>query len=198
MPNPLPASALFLLLALPVAAQQAAPGTCAAAGSKVARMVCQSPELSALDQALAQRFHAAEAAAKAQGGPQAVARLRGNQRGWLGWRDQCWKVNDVAACIEDAYLRREGELVAAYALDPPAGTATWTCTGGLRLQASYFATDLPAIRLRWADRIEIGSQAISASGVRYELAFGTQFWEKGDQARFSDRGAPEALCTRTD
>ncbi len=76
--------------------------SCEKARSSVEREICRNPELSALDEHLAQYFAAARSVLKP-----AESCLVGDQRNWLRiHRDTCGD----AACLRQAYLRRLAEL----------------------------------------------------------------------------------------
>jgi len=86
--------ALFSL----VAATQAASFDCSKAGTKVEHMICDSPELSKLDDELAKEFQKASKVASSVNQNQ----FKVNQRYWLNERNQCADV----ACLREKYKER--------------------------------------------------------------------------------------------
>lgn len=72
-------------------------------------LICERPELGALDREMQRVFDAALAG---QHAPQ----LRAVQRGWIKGRNECWKANDHQACIRQAYIDRIAELKAQHHL----------------------------------------------------------------------------------
>ena len=190
-------SVLAAGLACPVPAPAQAPLTpqgpsfeCSEAASEAEKLVCADPDLAALDWRLEQRFLAAVKAVEGFGGDVAAAEaeLRASQRGWIGGRDECWKAADPQGCVRDAYLRREGELVALYMLETPASVATWICDGNLanEVVTFFFDTELPSVRIERGDTVDAGLLARSGSGARYEASFGRQIWIKGNEATYRE------------
>lgn len=184
---PLTMIALLLSAAiLPVAADDGPSFDCARATSNAEVFVCEDPALAELDRRLAERYAAAVAASRALevGSAEALAELEATQRGWIKGRDECWKADDLRACVEEAYSRREGELVARYMLETPASVATWTCNEDPadELVTMFYATAHPSVRLERGDQIQVGVLVPAASGARYEASFGVSFWNRGDEA----------------
>lgn len=180
----------LLVLAAPLAAQTGPAFDCAKATSQAEEMICDDAALAALDRRLAERYEAAlDAAGKLESGAsEAVETLRATQRGWIGGRDECWKATDPRDCIANAYLRREGALVAAWMLEEPSSTAFWTCDGNPanELVTMYFDTELPSIRFERGDMIDTGSLAPAASGAKYDGSFGRFIWSKGAEASYRE------------
>ena len=172
---------------------------CAKADSEAEELVCSDPKLAALDRRLAERYAAALAVAEGldAGADSAVADLKATQRGWIGGRNECWKADDKRACVEAAYLTREGELVAGFMLEAPTGTARWMCGGNPanELYAAFFDTELPSVRLEYGDSIDTGSLSRTGSGSRYDASFGRYIWMKGDEATFVWTEGEEQTCT---
>lgn len=171
-----------MLMAAPVWAGGEPSFDCAKAASVAEEAICADPALAALDQRLAERF----AAAMEVAGPDAAA-LRTEQRGWIKGRDDCWKADDIGDCIEEAYLVREGQLVALWLLDEPMSVQAWSCAGNPanEVTAYYFDLERPAMRLEYGDTIDAGTLMRSASGARYAASFGREFWEHGGKATFT-------------
>lgn len=186
------ALAALALLAAPAAAlaQDGPSFDCARAETGAEKLVCADPALAALDRRVAARFAAALDVARGldAGAAEAEATLRAYQRGWIGGRDECWKAADERACVEDAYLRREAELVAEWMLDAPTATTFWTCGGtpANEVVTMFFDTPLPAVRFERGDSIDTGTLSPTGSGARYDGSFGRYIWIKGDQADYRD------------
>lgn len=191
-----------LLLALSVSSAAAEEGPsfdCAKAAGSAETLVCGDDALAALDRRLAGRFAASVAVLQEidSGSEDALARLRATQRGWIKGRDECWKAEDLRSCVEEAYLTREGELVARYMLEAPTTVTFWTCGGNPadEVVAYFYDTQRPSVRLERGDSIDTGSLVPTASGARYEASFGKSFWIKGDQARLVWPEGTTHACT---
>lgn len=161
---------------------------CAKAESEATELVCRDAELAALDRRLAGVFSEALGVAEDldAGAEEAVAELRAIERGWIGGRDDCRKVEDPRACVERAYLTREAELVAEWMLVEPFTEAAWAC-GEAPSQVvfvTYFDTELPGIRVEYEDEVAAMQLSPSGSGSRYDNSSGRYFWEKGAEALF--------------
>jgi uncharacterized protein len=186
----------------PLSERQGPSFECSEAESEAEKLVCADPDLAALDWRLAERFEAAVKAVEGFGGDReaAEAELRASQRGWVSGRDDCWKADDLHACVRDAYLVREAQLVALYMLEAPTGTVSWTCDGNPanELVTYFFATELPSVRLERGDTVDAGVAIPAASGARYQASFGREFWEKGDEATYreADPDGTSVTCTR--
>lgn len=101
--SPLASAALALaVLALPGIAQ-AQSFNCRYARSADEVLVCQDPELSALDERLSRVFYGVRGSLGGAG----VARLDEDQADWLSSRKSCGR---NAACVEDTYRSRIREL----------------------------------------------------------------------------------------
>lgn len=183
--------ALALTL-LPVAAlaQDGPSFDCARAESTVETLLCEDADLARLDRRVADRFAAAldTVRSMAGGAEEAEADLRAYQRGWIGGRDECWKAEDLRSCVEAAYLRREGELVARYQLEEPTNIVFWACDGNPanEVVTFFFDTELPSLRFERGDSIDTGALVPTASGARYTGSFGREIWIKGDAATYRD------------
>ena len=119
---------------------------------------------------------------------EAEAELRAYQRGWIGGRDDCWKAEDLRACVEDAYLLREAELVALWMLDAPTRTLFWTCGGNPanEVVTMLFATERPAIRFERGDSIDAGALMPDAPADTYWGSFGRSIRIEGETARYRE------------
>jgi uncharacterized protein len=186
--------ALLMAIGAPAVAQDGPSFNCAAATTAGEELVCSDAELAALDRRLQSRFEAAVAAAEARR-PDALADLRAMQRGWVKGRDDCWKGSDFMGCVEFAYLHREAQLVAEWTLEEPTSVATYFCEGGSTVRASFFATELPSVRLeRREDQdvaIELDPHSADAS---YVSDRGSSLRREGDGASIQWLAGPEEMC----
>ncbi|MCV2887756.1 MliC family protein [Ruegeria aquimaris] len=182
--------AACLLLAAPAFAQEGPSFDCSKAQSDAEQLICQDADLARLDRLVTARYVAALDVVEGldTGAERAKQSLRAEQRGWIKGRDECWKADDLRTCIADSYLRREGELVARWMLEEPAGIAFWACGGNPANEvATYFyATELPSVRFERGDSVDTGSLVPTGSGSRYEASFGRSIWIKGDNAIYRD------------
>ena len=173
---------------------------CAKAESSAEELICNDADLAAIDRLLADRFDQAlqEIGSLDVGAKQAEDELRATQRGWVSGRDECWKSDDLRGCVEDAYLRREGELVARWMLDKPLAVVSWTCDNSPANEVTtyFYETMLPSIRIEYGDTIDTGSLTRTASGSRYDASFGRFFWEQGDEAIFAPSEGQELTCVK--
>ena len=181
---------LGVVVAVPALAQDGPSFDCSKAQSSAEQLICTDADLAALDRRVADRYAAAIDAARGLdvGAAEAEDRLRTYQRGWVKGRDECWKAEDLRACVEDAYLRREGELVAEWMLETPTGLAAWACDGNPanEVVTVFFDTELPSVRFERGDGIDTGSLVRTGSGSRYEGSFGRSIWIKGDEATYRE------------
>ncbi|WP_347312725.1 MliC family protein [Defluviimonas sp. SAOS-178_SWC] len=183
--------AIFSLLSVTPASGQDGPAfDCAKAESDAEKLVCADAGLAQLDRRVADRYAAALAVAKSlgAGAQQAEDALRAYQRGWVKGRDDCWKADDLKACVEAAYLRREGELVAQWLLEKPTSVAFWACDGNPanEVVTYFFDTTLPSVRFERGDAVDTGSLSPTGSGSKYEGSFGRSIWIKGDEATYRE------------
>ncbi|MGH1467135.1 MAG: alpha/beta fold hydrolase [Cognatishimia sp.] len=158
---------------------------CAAAVSSAEKAICENPALAELDLRIADWFAQAEERAQSldAGAEDATNLLRAYQRGWIKGRDECWKESDLETCIRDAYLLREGQLVAEWQLIEPVRTAEFMCAGNPAnvVTVSYFETERPAVRLEYGDGIETGVQSTDRAD-KYDGSFGKGFIDFGEAA----------------
>ena len=191
----------ILGISAPALAQDGPSFDCANAGSEAESLICSDADLARLDRRLADRFGAALSVVQGldAGAADAEAELRATQRGWISGRDDCWKAEDLRACVSDAYLRREGELVATWQLEEPAETVSWTCGGtpANEVVTLFFDTELPSVRFERGDTIDAGTLSRTASGARYDGSFGRFIWMNGDEATYRepDPDGTEYTCT---
>lgn len=170
---------------------------CDRADGTVETLICERDDLARIDRRLSERFFAAVETARgldedAEGAEEA---LRAEQRGFIAGRNDCWKASDVGACVADAMLRREGELVADWLLEAPVAEAIYVCGSGAReLVLAFFDTELPAARAEFGDGVGALSLTAAGSGMRYEGAFGRTIWLHGEEATLEWVEGEEERC----
>ena len=135
-------------------------------------LVCNDPQLGALDRQLAAEYTHAEAQAGAD-----KATLEATQRGWVAGRNDCWKADDLRRCVVESYRTRLVELK----LDDPdtvvPPTVTYRCPGDKRFTARFYTQfDPPAAILTWGEDTAVVFAEESGSGSRYGRD-GVDFWE---------------------
>lgn len=154
-------AAALALWPLAAPAQEGPSFDCSQVESSTEKLVCDDPDLAALDRRLAAQFADALAVAEGldTGAEDAAATLRAYQRGWISGRDECWKEPDLRACVETEYLRREAVLVAEFLLEAATSMTELSCGDGARfLTVSIFPTDQPGIRVEEGDHVDVGAQ----------------------------------------
>jgi len=171
----------IVLLSAPVLAQSPS-FDCSKASGQVEELICKDAGLAALDVKLAGVFKAAEA--KATGDMRSY--LKTEQRGWIKGRDECWKSDDVRACVESEYTHRIAELQVLYRLVASRGPVFFGCNGNPanEIVATFFETDPPAASLERGDRQVVAYLVPAGSGAKYE-GRNVTFWTKGDEAMAS-------------
>ncbi len=87
---------------------------CAHANGTVETMICTNRELARRDRSLAAAFH--RALGRVEGNAADAARLKAEQRGWIKGRNDCWKADEMLACVSAAYSDRHAMLIARYGL----------------------------------------------------------------------------------
>ena len=171
-------------------AQTAPSFDCSKASTSAEELICTDEALARLDRLVAERFDAALDVVRGleSGSASAEDDLRAYQRGWIAGRDDCWKAQDLAACVKDSYLRRDGELVATWLLETPIGIAYWSCNGdpANEVVTYFFATERPSVRFERGDSIDAGALVPTGSGSRYEGSFGRSIWIKGEEATYRE------------
>ena len=185
----------FIACALgpPVAALAEGPTfNCAKAQGEVEKLICSDASLAALDRKLDSVYKAASAKAKL------ATQLRGEQRGWVKGRNDCWKangretwitatwtVNTVKGCVEAQYRLRTSELQAVWRLLPPR-TVSYACqnTPANEAVANFFETDPATIRLERGDRTKTLWRVGAASDGKYE-GQNVSLVHQGDELKLS-------------
>ena len=157
-------------------------------------MICEDKALSVLDRNLSEVY----ASARVKAGNEHPPRLKAEQRGWIKGRDDCWKSDDVGACLRMEYQRRIAELQARYRLVPETGPVYYECEGNpaREIAAMFFKTDPPTLIAERGDSVSLMYQQPSGSGVKY-LGRNETLWEHQDETIITwGYGAPESHCKR--
>ena len=196
-PGPFPTGLLLLI----AGAASADPSfDCAKASSSDEDLICAEQGLARLDRRMADRYRDAldRAAALDAGANTTRDGLKASQRGWIKGRDDCWKADDMARCIEDSYHMREAELVAKWMLEEPAAVVAFSCEANPANEVTvyFFSTERPSIRLEYGDSIRAGWLVRAGSGSKYATPFGGFFWQKGDEPLFSWTDGQEMNCAQ--
>lgn len=167
---------------------------CGKAARDIQKLVCASPDLSALDRRLSEVF----AAALPKTDDAGRTRLRAEQRGWIKGRDDCWKADDKAACVKDSYVRRIAELQATYRLVPALGPARFQCDDNPAKEVviTFFTTEPSTAIAEFGDQTSLMFAGPAASGARY-VGRNESFWEHQGEARVTwGYGAAEMKCRK--
>lgn len=165
------------------------------AQGSIEELICNDPELAALDLKLASVFKQASKKASNENPPV----LKAEQRGWIKGRNDCWKSPDNSQCVKDAYLQRISELQARYQLIAGTGPIVFFCNANPADQVivTFFQTDLPTLIAERGDSVSLMYQQPSASGTRYQGRNET-FWEHQGEATITwGFEAPELHCRHT-
>ena len=164
---------------------------CAKATGQVEQLVCKDAGLASLDRKLADAY------AKAmKGWPADVAKeQRAIQRGWVKGRDDCWKADDLRACIENEYKTRLVEVQIKGGLVMAPTPVGYQCKGEATpfMAAFYKDTDPPSAVLTFGNDQVIAFVARSGSGAKYTAA-NVEFWEHQGQATL-DWFGKKLTCT---
>ncbi len=169
------------LLASPVLAQAASPSyDCAKARGEVESLICADEGLAGLDRRMAEVFgKALERWPTAE-----VANQRAFQRGWIKGRNDCWKSDEVRACVDSAYRTRLVEIqIQSGQLSAPTPVG-YACDDGDEkpfFVAFYRQTDPPSAVITYGDAQLIALLAPSGSGAKY-TAGNVMFWEHHGEA----------------
>ncbi len=148
---------------------------CSKAGSTVEELVCADAGLAELDQRLARTWQTA----LSRWPDDEIPALRAAQRGWIKGRNDCWKSDDIRACVQFSYRNRITELEIGAGLIEAVAASGYACDGLGNTPvfvAWYRASDPPAAVVTVGDDQVVTFQARAASGARYK-APGVEAWE---------------------
>ena len=156
----------------------------------VALKVCQSPQLSKLDRDLAALYKRVLGQADSDSQKQ----LKATQRGWIKGRDECWKADDVDACVLEQYQVRMVKLqIQSGAVQVPAAVE-FDCNDDSKPFTAVFYNQLEpqAAVLTYGDAQTIAIAQLSGSGSKYS-AEGVEFWKHQGEAKVKWYGT-ELTC----
>ena len=193
-----------VIAATPPATPSSSPSfDCSRATGQAQQLVCADEQLATLDRELARLYTLA--ARSPQLSTKQRASLRAYQHGWIKGRNDCWKADDLRACVLDSYVMRIHELRRDYA-DARTDTADSlsrgpvyvTCDGSeTGMAATFIHTEPQLACLESQGRFYTLPLAVSASGARYAANTGegeVSFWSKGDEARVTLPGQAALNC----
>jgi len=186
-------ASILLLPACGLAADSPA-FNCAKAAGEVPTLICNTPELAALDRQLDEVYRAALSKAK-----KAKDELRAEQANWVKLRDDCSKERAaMETCVRQNYQVRTGELQARYELVPAKGPYTFVCGADPtdEVTVKYFHTEPPIARLERGGRTIMAWSQPAASGVKF-VGQDATFWNKGTEAQVEWLGAKLKCEVRT-
>jgi uncharacterized protein len=164
----------FMLLPIAAFAQEGPSFDCAKAESSAEKLICEDEALADLDNRITRRFADALAVSKTEkprlAEPEKL--LRARQRGWIKGRDECWKEDDLRACVQRNYLQREAELVAEYELESPSESFTLKC-GDETVNFTTYATALPALSAERDESLSVGFLLGTTGERRFAMRLGS-------------------------
>jgi uncharacterized protein len=161
------------------------------AGS-IEETVCKNQNLTTLDLKMAEVYR--EASKKAVNEHPPV--LKGEQRGWIKGRDECWKSDDKKKCVEESYMLRIAELQARYGLVAGDGPFFYVCDDNPAKEVviTFFKTDPPTLIAEFGDSVSLMYLQPSGSGSKYQ-GRNESAWIKGKEAMITwAYGSPEMSC----
>ena len=155
---------------------------CAKAGWSVEELICKDAGLAALDRQMAAVYAAAQkrVAEENYEDPAPV------QRGWIKGRNDCWKADNLRACIVSSYQYRIAELLIQYGQLVVPSPVYYSCGNTALTAVFYQQTDPQTVVLTFipaltgVDQI-LAYQVPSASGAKYE-GRNVSFWEHHGEA----------------
>lgn len=166
---------------------------CKKARGDVEKLICADKELARRDWALAAVYR--KALGRIAGDDAQVRALKAEQRGWIKGRNDCWKAQDVRACVSAAYSDRHATLLARFGMIDAGRTQVWTCDGtAAPLYVTPFMTEPPTVNLLRGDEMATAIQRPAASGSRYEAPFGVSFSIKGKEATLEWPQGSQSVC----
>ncbi|MBB5192602.1 uncharacterized protein HNQ50_003346 [Silvimonas terrae] len=177
---------------------------CSKATTTVEKAICGDDDLAALDRETS-RLYKLASADKTAAAP-ARSNLKALQRGWIKGRNDCWKADDLDACVTASYVTRIDELrqdfpgarrnsgastsTGPFVMHCP-GVETPIQTTFVQVGAGYAYAGLPG-------GARVLTQVVAASGAHYQL--GTDegvfsLWDKGATVLLQQPGQPDAQCS---
>lgn len=173
--------AAAVLVMSSASSESAAPSfECTKASGSVEKLICRDDVLSQLDRKLARVFKDAMNRLPAD----EHATIRAMQRGWIKGRNDCWKAENVRACVEATYQMRIVELQITGGLLEAPNYHSFVCNqdNGKPFTAVFYnQTEPPSVVLTWGGDQVIAFIKRAASGVRYS-APGVDFWYHQSEA----------------
>jgi uncharacterized protein len=148
---------------------------CTKVKGAIETLICNDPELAALDHKMDGVFK--RAAAKNTGAN--LRALAASQRGWIKGRNDCWKAQDKKQCVIESYNIRMAELQITNGLVMAPTAVSFVCNEDASVP--FFATfyndlDPPAAVITYGSDQTIAIAAPAASGSRY-TAENMEYWE---------------------
>ncbi len=169
---------------------------CTKAASGLTQIICDDPQLAAMDSEVARLTGLAMHAPGAD-----IAAIRAAHTAWLGRLNGCSAKSVGGGCLATEYARRIADLRASGLAQDDKGVSLgpvrWTCPGGVTLTSTFINT---ATALAWVskgDETWLLSQTVSASGARYAVD-DYVFWTKGRQTMWTEPGKPAVPCHQVD
>lgn len=187
------AALIAAALAAPAASTASEPGfDCARASGQVEQLICADDSLAVLDRKLGETYGVALENYPAD----ELASLKAEQRGWIKGRNDCWKADNINACVTQAYQTRIVELqISSGQLTAPT-SVSYDCGDPDKtplFAAFYKDADPAAVVLTSGNDQVIAFIVRSGSGARY-AAEGVEFWEHHGEASVNWFGT-ERKCT---
>lgn len=153
---------------------------CSKAAGEVEKLICRDQSLARLDQELSEVYD--QAIVNIPGTEHTT--IRAMQRGWIKGRNDCWKAEDVRACVEASYHTRIVELQITGGLLVVPDYTSLVCNQQQNIPFTtvfYNQTNPPSAVLTWGNDQVIAFIQHSASGARY-TAPGVEFWSHQGEA----------------
>lgn len=169
--------ACLLSVGMIVSSVHGASFDCAKSKSKTERLVCQSPELSALDEMLAASYRRVLAQADDRGA------IRREQRAWLQTRGSCAD----SACLMDLYRRRIADLDRRGSGQP--FTGSWEDTEpGPEGSGMWLDTEQVSNTVKFQLEIANGAPSYNTGWIAGEFEL------EGNVGHFREKMSSTALC----
>lgn len=172
---------------------------CETARHAIEKLVCDDPDLTALDVELASVFSTAlkKVEAMPNTAPQ-VRHLKAYELRWSRQRNDCARRTDAKACAVESYRRRIADLQARYLLVRTEPPVFYVCRKNPRneLIATYMDSDPLAIRLDHAGKTGVVVAEGDGTDEHYAGARGIAFAVEGDKAFVTWPKGTEFECLR--